>query len=450
MAMALAGAPLQLSLSSPLDAIVQVFPEAAEPLLLPIPAGSVKVLPRWAEEDEVQRWRLKYRCSEDGEDVSSDDAAVVDDQRHVWTELELRPFTRELPLTGLAEGRLHFFKVAIEIPGGWSGWSRTVGCVPPRPELPGKCAAVFAMVKDDTTALIRWTRPIDYAAAVSCGHIWRYKLLVTWEPQRYPGDPETCRREIVIEEDTDCWEVTELECLNDYRFQVAGQNITGWGEYSDACPILNMPSPVPPQLPQPTLRRATHHSAVIQWQHPPASDVSIDSFRFRYTTSADWSQDVQELRDVTSALSQYVVEGLRPGEKYIFQVRALNRFGMGIWSDASIPIRTLDGSEPSKVVDLTVPHIYRSFITLQWPPAEENGFEVTRHLLRYAHMPDMSDGNEVVPEVVRKAGFDCCDLRHLKKTQYYFQVAALNKMGMAPWSDPVKVDLEMPPALEDA
>jgi predicted phage tail protein len=321
--------------------------------------------------------------------------------------------------------------------------------VPLAPEPPGKCAAVFAIVKDDKTALIRWTRPIDHAASVFCGRITHYKLLVSWTPDDNP-EAEVQTRELVIEEDTDSYEVPNLECCMDYRFQVTARNVSGWGELSDPCPVVNMPSPVPPVLPQPNLRRATHHSVVIQWQHPPSCDVRIDSFRFRYTTSPDWSKDVEELHDVAPNLSQFTIEHLKPGKVYRFQVRALNKYGMGIWSDSSIPIHTLDGKEPSKIKDVFNANKYKSFITLRWPPAEANGFDVTRHLLRFSHRPDLSEVFEIEPAIIRKDNFDTCDLRHLQKMVYYFQVAAFNKMGMSEWSDPLLIDLAVPMALEAA
>jgi len=420
--------------------------EAAEPFLIPIPAGAVKVLPRWSEEEEVLRWRLKYRCMQADADVLVMDGSVDDGEQ--WIELELRPFTRELPLTGLAHGQLHAFKVAIQTANGWSDWSRVVSCIPPPPEAPGKCAAVFAMVKEKTTALIRWTRPIDFAAAVSCGHISGYKLMVTWPP-RDGEDPEKCAFELFIEEDVDNYMVQGLECLRDYRFQVAAKNISGWGEYSDPSPVLNMPPPVPQPPPQPTMRRATHHSAVIQWQHPPSGDAPIDSFRFRYTADEDFSKGGEEVIDVPANLSQYVILGLQAGRTYIFQVRALNKYGMGIWSESSIPIKTLNGHEPSKIVDLDIPHIYRSFIMLQWRPASENGFEITQHFLRYAHSVDMAGAVELEPKVVRKGEYDTCELRHLQKKTYCFQVASRNKKGISEWSDPVEVNLQVG-QLEDA
>jgi len=420
--------------------------EAAEPVLIPVPAGAVKVLPRWSDDEEVLRWRLKYRLLQASADVMILDGCVDDGEE--WIELELRPFTRELPLTDLLHGQLHAFKVAIQTRDGWSDWSRVVTCVPPSPELPGKCAAVFAMVQAKTTALVRWTRPIDFAAAISCGHIHRYKLRTTWPP--WEGeDPALCCSETLIDDDVDAFEVTGLECLRDYRFQVAAENVTGWGEWSDPCPVLNMPPPVPQPPPQPTMRRATHHSAVIQWQHPPSGDAPIDSFRFRYTAYEDFSKGGDEVHDVPANLSQYVIEGLQAGKTYIFQARALNKYGMGIWSESSIPIKTLNGHEPSKIVDLDIPHVYRSFIMLQWKPASENGFEIDKHFLRYAHTEDMAGAVELEPTVVRKGEYDTCELRHLQKKTYCFQVATSNKQGPSEWSDPVVINLQVH-SLEDA
>eukprot|EP00437_Effrenium_voratum_P067353 CAMPEP_0181499752 /NCGR_PEP_ID=MMETSP1110-20121109/54834_1 /TAXON_ID=174948 /ORGANISM="Symbiodinium sp., Strain CCMP421" /LENGTH=84 /DNA_ID=CAMNT_0023627975 /DNA_START=102 /DNA_END=353 /DNA_ORIENTATION=+ len=84
---------------------------------------------------------------------------------------------------------------------------------------------------------------------------------------------------------------------------------------------------------------------------------------------------------------------------------------MGIWSDSSIPVRTMDGATPSQIEDLRASEIYQSFIRLQWRPVEENGYPITDYRLRYAHTEDMADAVEAVPAVVRDKGFDTCDIR---------------------------------------
>lgn len=432
-----------------LAAVQPELRQAAEPFVHPVPAGSVKVLPRWAEEDRVSRWRLRYRQREaDEEDREGAEGNKSDGKR--WVELEMRPFTRELPLTGLAHGVDHYFKVAIETKDGWSDWSAVVKCQPPSPEPPGKCAAVFVTVADNTTAVVRWTRPIDYAAASSCGLLTRYQLRVTWPPCE-DGTEGGCH-DITIAEDVDSFEVGDLVCCRDYQFQVRCENTSGWGDWSDPSIVIKMPLPVPAPPPQPSLRRATHHTAVIQWQHPDPGGAPIQSFRFRYTTSSDWSHSVEEGGDVGHNLSQYTITGLLPGSTYLFQVCAVNKYGMSVWSNSSIPMKTVDGQAPSRIKDLQVPNIYNSFITLQWPPAEDNGFEVSDHTVQHSYSPDMTDPIIDRSPIRKQGNFQTCSIHHLEKGKtYYFQVAAANKMGVSDWSEPVKI--EMPksgaPALKD-
>ncbi|CAE7765446.1 TTN, partial [Symbiodinium pilosum] len=426
-----------------LDMVPVVLPKAAVPIVLPVPPGGVKVLPRWAEEDEVSRWRLRYRPH-----VKTDVGSEFEEGAS-WVELELRNFTRELPLSNLDFGLVHDFMVAIQTPEGWSDWSVPAQCEAPPPHPPGKLSALLPRVLDLSSVKVRWTPPLDTATVAPGLKIQHYKILVTWVP-RQGEDPAACSREIILEDEIDSYVVTGLDSLTDYTFQIAAENAAGWGELSDpTVPVQTVP-PVPITLSQPTLRRATHHSAVIQWQHPPFSEAPVLSFCFRHTSSADWSNDIVDIHDVPPTLSQYVIQGLKPGHVYIFQVRAVNKYGMGIWSDSSIPIRTMDGATPSAIEDLAASEIYKSFIRLKWQPVEENGYPITGYRLRYAHTEDMAEPVEAVPAVVRDKGCDTCDIRHLRKLTYYFQVAAINHLGMAEWSEPVLVDMSKAGAFSQA
>lgn len=432
-------------------AIRAVETKIPRPLVRPVPSAAVKVFPRWPSEAKVLKWRLRY-C-EEGAMGSGPAEDLLDTE--VAIELELRGFTRELPLTGLSDGVRHFFKAQILTEEGWSSWSDPAECMVPSPTAPGKCAAVLATVKDATTATVRWSPPIDCASTT--GKLTQYKIraVSTWPLQseedlrlhckEYSVDPT-----VESADPVGVYLVPNLECCVDYRFQVAAQNAGGWGEWSDPSEVINMPLPVPAAPPKPTLRRPTHHSAVIQWMHPNAGGSPIESFRFRYTCAPGgepgcWTTDVTEIHDVPHNLSQYVVKGLLPGREYLFQVRAANKYGIGIWSESSVSMRTVEGQAPSKITNLTIPHIYESFITLRWPPVEDNGYEVTHHSVRYAFSPDMADPIELQdPEVGKdhSTGFETCSLRHLAKGKtYFFQVVAFNKMGMTDWSDPVEVHL---------
>eukprot|EP00971_Amphidinium_carterae_P076497 1510731-Amphidinium_carterae.1 len=117
-----------------------------------------------------------------------------------------------------------------------------------------------------------------------------------------------------------------------------------------------MPLPVPEAPPMPMVRRPSHKSVIIQWQHP-SSEAPLQGFTFRYTTDKAWESDnIQELRGVPVNLSQHTITGLKPSSTYIFQVRGISKYGDGYWSETSIPVNTLNGSVPAKVADLEVAH----------------------------------------------------------------------------------------------
>lgn len=61
----------------------------------------------------------------------------------------------------------------------------------------------------------------------------------------------------------------------------------------------------------------------------------------------------------------------------------------------------------------------------------------------------MAGAVELEPKIVRKGEFDTCELRHLQKKTYCFQVACKNRKGISKWSDPVMVNLQAG-QLEDA
>lgn len=42
-----------------------------------------------------------------------------------------------------------------------------------------------------------------------------------------------------------------------------------------------------------------------------------------------------------------------------------NCYGMGIWSESSIPIRTMDGHIPAKIETLKASDVYKSFMRLK-------------------------------------------------------------------------------------
>ena len=70
-----------------------------------------------------------------------------------------------------------------------------------------------------------------------------------------------------------------------------------------------------------------------------------------------------------SVLQVFVWEGHDFAEFSVAELLASlrNRYGMGIWSESSIPIRTTDGHIPAKIETLKASDVYKSFMRLKRP-----------------------------------------------------------------------------------
>lgn len=92
---------------------------------------------------------------------------------------------------------------------------------------------------------------------------------------------------------------------------------------------------------------------------------------------------------------------------------------------------------PSKVRSLTMLDCHRSFMTLKWSAVEHNGFPVEEARVRWSPVEAMDGATEAAH--VRGAATQC-PVTHLAKGRtYFFQVAAVNALGMGPWSDPLRI-----------
>jgi len=235
-------------------------------------------------------------------------------------------------------------------------------------------------------------------------------------------------------------EIPRLTYQKQYRFEVCALNAAGYGPMSERSEALEMPVPVPAAPSRAFVRRPTHHTILVQWQHPPPSAFPVETFRIRYTSDTErfLPENTTEIHDIPAKLSSYTVINLDHGRTYFFQVSAVSRVGQGGWSEVSQAIRTLEGDVPHQIQGLRITSRYNSFITLAWNPVVDNGFPVNETRIRCSQQEDMSHPVELprVPAATQ------CPVKHLQKNKvYYFQVAAVNKLGSGQWSDPLRVDV---------
>ena len=132
---------------------------------------------------------------------------------------------------------------------------------------------------------------------------------------------------------------------------------------------------------------------------------------------------------------KHVVENLAPLTKYQFRVAAVNKFGIGSFSEASEMITTRSPSPgltsvPGQPRWPVVVKLIGTSATLEWTASSDG--EISSYMISYG-VP----GTEVAK--YSEARYDgqttSCTLTQLKpKTKYHFAVAAENEIGRGPLS----------------
>jgi len=126
-----------------------------------------------------------------------------------------------------------------------------------------------------------------------------------------------------------------------------------------------------------------------------------------------------------------VVDSLAPLTEYQFRVAAVNKFGIGSFSEASEMITTKAPSVPDQPRWPVVVKRIGTSVTLEWTAPLSDG-EISSYVISYG-VP----GTDIAK--YSEARYDgqttSCTLTKLKpKTQYHFAVAAENESGRGPLS----------------
>ena len=173
----------------------------------------------------------------------------------------------------------------------------------------------------------------------------------------------------------------------------------------------------------------------VAWQ-PPANDggAPITGYHLerRMTSSPRW---VKVNKDAIPEL-KLKAEELNEGEEYEFRVAAENKAGIGPFSPPSQPITAKNPWEkPGKPGRPEGSEITGDSMQLNWvAPESDGGAEITNYNIEYRVQGEMKwkkfETKDLVPDTT-------CPITGLKEDTYYeLRVAAENKAGQGPWSDP--------------
>lgn len=325
-----------------------------------------------------------------------------------------RGLEREAHCDRLQPGTPYRARVRCSTRAGDSAWSapETVTTEPAAPTAPP--APEPAAAPRPTDLAVRWQAPPSTGGAP----LTEYRV----ELQELPdGDVRLAAQT----PRTEC-HVRDLLPGRRYRLWVIASNAVGAGP---ASPPLDFETPAaPPDAPAPPLATGGEgRSARLEWTPPRDNGAPVLDYRLEMSSCDATFAEVYRGAEATCA-----VRDLTPFSAYLFRVCARNAAGVGAWSGAG-ELMT-ERAAPGAPGALRVEPMAEA-LRVTWRAAAAHGAPVLRYRLQVGERA--LDTEDATPEQLVR------DL--LPDTEYRVRVAALNELGLGPWSEEARAATRPPP-----
>ena len=175
-------------------------------------------------------------------------------------------------------------------------------------------------------------------------------------------------------------------------------------------------------------------SCQVAWQPPDndgGSPITGYHLERRLTSSSHWVNVKEAIPEL-----ELKAEDLNEGDEYEFRVAAENKAGIGPYSAPSQPFTAKNPwDKPGKPGRPEGSDVNGDSMQLTWAaPGSDGGVEITNYNINYRVHGQMKwkkfDRKDMVPDTTSL-------IIGLKEDTYYeVRVAAENKAGQGPWSDP--------------
>jgi len=220
-------------------------------------------------------------------------------------------------------------------------------------------------------------------------------------------------------------------------FQVAAKNQVGRGEFTElpksVTPKSQFKIPGPPSAPVP--EEVGRESCTLSWS-PPEEDggTPITGYYVErcQASSARWLRvNKQAVAETT-----YEVKDLIEDTTYKFRIVAVNKVGEGPAGPESMPVLAKDPfNKPGKPDAPTIGKTSKKSVALTWsPPKSDGGSPIFNYVVEYRVEGGFKWVKANDDETVSETRYTVTGL--ISGTVYEFRVAAENKAGVGPASDP--------------
>ena len=189
----------------------------------------------------------------------------------------------------------------------------------------------------------------------------------------------------------------------------------------------------PPGAPAPPFVSEVHATSCTVTYKPPQRDggAPVKYVLERHTPGPD--SEWIRVTDTPVTDLQYTIDNLTHATEYEFRVAAVNKKGISDFSLMSPKILTV--GKPDKPGRPAVVEVIGTSVHLQWSaPCSDGGAAVTEYKVMYWTSEERKEISDYVAATTES--LISYTIRNLLKanTKYSFAVAAVNRIGLGPWS----------------
>ena len=288
--------------------------------------------------------------------------------------------------------------------------------------LPGQVlAGPLRTIEGSTTAITG--EPETY----TCDTQNNYDQRIRWEGPGTNGDDTTSADDVP----------NNGQVSYDITFDATGEwTVTcehyqpGVGPWLDQGALTVTVTSIYPEAPVISATAQTGTSVTLSWTAPNDNGSSIIRYDAQYREDGQSDDDwLDWVGSIVATATSVEITGLTNLTDYEFRVRAVNGNGDGAWSNV-LDASTL--AAPNAPEPATSSAQTGSSVTISWNEPNDNGSSLTGYKVQYRinGAGEWTDWPSTLPMNLRT--LEVTELNN--DTDYDFQVAAVNAIGIGPWS----------------